>query len=64
MVLKVINIILKIIAFAAICVSVFVFTNRLSNDNLSSAYAELKNAEIPVAYVEYEGGLINVMHGY
>ncbi|MBR6222150.1 MAG: hypothetical protein IKQ71_01795 [Lachnospiraceae bacterium] len=64
MVLKVINIILKIIVFAAVCVSVFVFTNRLSNDNLSSAYAELKNAEIPVAYVEYEGGLINVMHGY
>ncbi len=56
--------IFKIIIFIVICVSVAYATNYAENDSSVSVSAEMGNATLPVVYVEYEGGFINLLHGY
>lgn len=56
--------VLKIITFIVISVTVAYITNRIGNSDAQAAYAEMENATLPVVYIEYEGTVVNRLHGY
>lgn len=58
------SVIFKIIVFIVICSSVAFITNHMGNGSIVSVSAEMKNATLPVVYIDYDDTLVNMLHGY
>ncbi len=61
---KKINILVKIVVMIAVFVVTAYFVNMFQNRSYKDLAAEIKEAELPLAYVSYGDSLLNCMHGY
>lgn len=61
---KKINVLVRILVMAAIFVITIYLVNIFQNRSYKNLAAEMKDAELPLAYVSYGDSLLNCMHGY
>lgn len=61
---KKINVLLRILVMVAIFVVTIYLVNIFQNRSYKNLAAEMKDAELPLAYVCYGDSLLNCMHGY
>ena len=61
---KKINILFRILVMAIVFVLTVYFVNVFENRNYKGLATEMKDAELPLAYVSYGDSLLNCMHGY
>ena len=61
---KKINVLVRILVMAAIFVITIYLVNIFQNRSYKNLAAEMKDAELPLAYVCYGDSLLNCMHGY
>ena len=61
---KKINVLVRILVMVAIFVVTIYLVNIFQNRSYKNLAAEMKDAELPLAYVCYGDSLLNCMHGY
>ena len=61
---KKINVLVRILVMAVVFVVTIYLVNIFQNRSYKNLAAEMKDAELPLAYVSYGDSLLNCMHGY